>query len=320
MSSKKDALTEKNLQEKADNPEGERTTGMRTRSRYGLLIRELQQFRKNRKGMAGFYMLVGAALFAVLAPYLSPYDPLSHYSEDAYVHHPPTWEYPFGTDILGRDVLSQVIWGFRCALVISLPAALIIGAIGTGAGLLGGYYGGVLDAVLERVCAAFLVWPQIPLAALIVYSWGGYQFQVAIILAVAFVLWPTTARAIRSEVKSLKTRAYIEAARISGASSLRIVSAHIFPNIVHLTFLYMTVGVASALVLEAGIDFLGMGNPGIVSWGQLLSLTMTGRGAYTGWWVILPPGLAIGYMVLSFFLMSSAWKEIINPKMEQSWL
>ncbi len=295
------------------------TDEQKKKSTYGLFMEELQQFRKNRKGIVGLYMLLIAVFLALCAPYLVPYDPLSHYSEDEYVHHPPTWKYPLGTDILGRDVYSQIIWGFRCALVVSLPAAVIIGAIGTVVGLVGGYYGGIIDAVLERICAAFLVWPQIPLAALIVYSWGPYQFQIAIILAVAFVLWPTTARAIRSEVKSLKNRTYIEAAKVSGAGSLRIISAHLFPNIVHLTFLYMTMGVASALVLEAGIDFLGMGNPAIVSWGQLLSLTMTGRGAYAGWWVILPPGLAIGYMVFSFFLMASAWKEIINPKMEQSW-
>ena len=291
----------------------------KTESKYGLLLKELQQFKKNTKGMVGLCMLVIAVFLAVFAPVLVVHDPLSDFSEDAYVHHPPTREYPLGTDILGRDVYSQVVWGFRCALAISLPAAFIVGIIGTVVGLVGGYYGGIVDAVLERVCAAFLVWPQIPLAALIVYSWGSYQFQAAIILAVAFVLWPTTARAIRSEVKSLRTRTYIEAARVAGASSFRIISTHIFPNIVHLTFLYMTMGVASALVLEAGIDFLGMGNPGVVSWGQLLSLTMTGRGAFSGWWVIIPPGAAIGYMVLSFFLMSSAWKEIISPRMEQSW-
>ncbi|MBU7027317.1 MAG: ABC transporter permease [Theionarchaea archaeon] len=299
--------------------ESEEPKRVKTKSKYGLLLKELQQFKKNRKGMVGLCMLVIAIFLAVFAPVLVFHDPLSDFSEDAYVHHPPTRAYPLGTDILGRDVYSQVVWGFRCALAISLPAAFIIGIIGTLVGLVGGYYGGIVDAVLERVCAAFLVWPQIPLAALIVYSWGSYQFQVAIILAVAFVLWPTTARAIRSEVKSLRTRAYVEAAKVAGASSFRIISTHIFPNIVHLTFLYMTMGVASALVLEAGIDFLGMGNPGVVSWGQLLSLTMTGRGAFSGWWVVIPPGVAIGYMVLSFFLMSSAWKEIINPRMEQSW-
>ncbi len=291
----------------------------RSRSKRGLLFEEFRQFTKNRKGKIGVCMLFGAVLLAIFAPYLVPYDPLSYYSEDEYVHHPPTWEYPLGTDVLGRDVYSQVLWGFRCALIISLPAAFIIGVVGTLVGLLGGYYSGVVDALLERVCATFLVWPQIPLAALIIYSWGGYQFQIAIILAVAFVLWPTTARAIRAEVKSLKTRTYIEAAKVAGASSFRIISAHIFPNIVHLTFLYMTMAVASALVLEAGIDFLGMGNPGVVSWGQLLSVTMTGMGAYAGWWVIVPPGLAIGYMVLGFFLMSSAWKEVISPKIEQPW-
>ncbi|MBU7016298.1 MAG: ABC transporter permease [Theionarchaea archaeon] len=288
-------------------------------SKYGPLLKDLREFKKNKKGITGLIMLIIAIFLAVFAPVLILHSPLSHYSEDAYVHHPPTREYPLGTDVLGRDIYSQVIWGFRCALIISLPAAFLIGAIGTLVGVVSGFYGGIVDTALERVCAAFLVWPQIPLAALIIYSWGGYQFQIAVIMAAAFVLWPTTARTIRSEVKSLRTRTYIEAARVSGASSFRIISTHILPNIIHLTFLYMTMGVASALVLEAGIDFLGMGNPGVVSWGQLLSLTMTGRGAFAGWWTIVPPGLAIAYMVLSFFLMSSGWKEVVNPRMTESW-
>ena len=259
--------------------------------------------------MLGLYILLAAILIAILAPVLVLYDPLSYYSEDEYVYHPPTWKYPLGTDILGRDVYSQIIWGFRTALAIALPSALLVGLIGTLVGLISGYFGSLIDTILQRISITFLVWPSIPLVALIVYSWGGYQAHLAIVLGVAFTLWPTTARAIRAEVLSLKTRLFIEAAKVSGASSRRIIFHHILPNVIHLTFLYMTIGVASALVLEATISFLGMGNPGIVTWGQMLSFTLTYERGHAFWWTIVPPGLAITSMVLGFFLISTGLRE-----------
>ena len=272
----------------------------------------LQRFKKDRKGMLGLYMLIAAIIVAVLAPFLVLYDPLSYYADIEYLQHPPTWKYPLGTDLLGGDIYSQIVWGFRNALMLSLPSALLIGIIGTVVGLVSGYYGGLVDDILQRICVTFLVWPSIPLVALIVYSWGGYQAPLAIILGVAFTLWPTTARAIRAEVMSLKTRPFIEAARVSGASSRRIVSYHILPNIIHLTFFYITIAVASALVLEATINFLGMGDPSIVTWGRMLAFTLTMQAGYAPWWTIVPPGMAITYMVLSFFLISMGLKESMN--------
>ena len=269
----------------------------------------LRRFRRNKKGMLGVYMLSASIIIAVLAPFLVLYDPLSYYADIEYLQHPPTWKYPLGTDLLGADVYSQIVWGFRSALMLSLPSALLIGAIGTVAGLVSGYYGGMIDAVLQRINLTFLVWPSIPLVALIVYSWGGYQAPLAIILGVAFTLWPTTARAIRVEVMSIKNRSFIEAARVTGASSRRIIFHHILPNVIHLTFFYITIAVGSALVLEATINFLGMGDASLVTWGRMLAFTLTMQAGHAPWWTIVPPGLAITYMVLSFFLISQGLKE-----------
>lgn len=273
----------------------------------------LRRFRANRKGMAGFYMLVTAALISVLAPVLIMHDPVIYMVEDVqYLDHPPTWEFPFGTDVMGRDIYSQTVWGFRAALMVSLPSAFLIGVIGTVAGLTSGYYGGTIDAVLQRISVTFLVWPAVPLAILIVFAWGGVQAKAAIIMGVAFSLWPTTARAIRAEVMSLRNRPFIEAAKVSGASSARIVFRHILPNVIHLTFLYMTIAVASALALEAAINFLGLGNPGVITWGQMLSFTFMAARGYVTWWSILAPGLAIAYTVLSFFMISVGLRESID--------
>ncbi|MBU7017111.1 MAG: ABC transporter permease subunit [Theionarchaea archaeon] len=283
-------------------------------SKY-LPERTMKGFRKNRKGMLGLYMLSAAVFVAILAPLLILYDPVIYMAEDDYVYHPPTWKYPLGTDVLGRDVFSQVIWGFRNALVMAVPSALLVGVIGTVVGLVSGYYGGIVDAVLQRVSMTFLVWPSVPLVALIVFSWGPHMAVPAVILGVAFTLWPTTARAIRSEVMSLRGRAFIESAKVSGASSVRIVFRHILPRVIHVSFLYMTIAVASALILEATFNFLGLTSPAVITWGQMLSFTYhtsSARFAIGGgmvWWTIFPPATAITYMVSSFFLISSGLRE-----------
>ncbi|MGD2247238.1 MAG: ABC transporter permease [Candidatus Methanofastidiosia archaeon] len=269
----------------------------------------LTRFKKNKKGMIGFYMLLIAVAIAIFAPYIILYSPQSYFSELEYVSHPPTWKYPLGTDLFGRDVYSQLIWGFRSALTIALPSAFLVGVIGTLMGLVSGFYSGTIDRVCQRISITFLVWPSVPLVVLVVHSWGGYKAQLAIILGVAVTLWPTTARAIRSEVLSLKNRPFIDAARVAGASNNRIILRHILPNVAHLTFLYITIGVASALVLEATINFLGLADPKIISWGQMLTFTLTLTRGRTPWWVIIPPGLAITYMVLSFFLISMGLRE-----------
>ncbi|MBU7043672.1 MAG: ABC transporter permease subunit [Theionarchaea archaeon] len=278
----------------------------------------VKEFKTSRKGMAGIAMLGIAVLIAVLAPVLILYDPVAYMSEDAFVYHPPTLHYPLGTDVFGRDIFSQVIWGFRSALLISVPSALLVGIIGTVVGLVSGYYGGITDAVLQRVSITFLVWPSVPLVALIVFSWGPSQAIPAVILGVAFTLWPTTARAIRAEVMSLRGQAFVESAKVSGASPVRIIFRHILPRVMHLCFLYMTLAVASALVLEATFNFLGLTSPAVITWGQMLSFTYHASSARFSlgggmvWWTIAPPALAIAYMVFSFFLISSGLQEAMK--------
>ena len=275
-------------------------------------------FRQSKKGMFGLYMLLIAVVLAVCAPLLILYDPVIYMSEDEYVYHHPTWKYPLGTDVFGRDVYSQTIWGFRSALVVAVPSALLVGIIGTVVGLVSGYYGGWVDAVLQRISITFLVWPSVPLVALIVFSWGPFMALPAVILGVAFTLWPTTARAVRAEVMSLKNRAFVESAKVCGASSPRIIFRHILPRVIHVSFLYMTIAVASALVLEATFNFLGLTSPAVITWGQMLSFTYHassaafGAGGGISWWTIAPPAGAIAYMVVSFFLISAGLRESLK--------
>ncbi len=277
--------------------------------RVGLL----ERFRESKKGIVGVGMLTAAVIIAILAPHLISHDPMTFLVEDdALINHPPTWQFPLGTDVLGRDVYSQLIWGFRNAVVVSVPSAFIIGILGTVVGLVSGYYGGFVDTILQRISVTFLLFPSIPFVALVVHSWGPTKVNFALVFGVAICLWPTAARAIRAEVKSLKNRAFIEAARVSGAEPRRIVFRHILPNVQHLTFLYMTIGVAFALSLEATVNFLGLGNVHVVTWGQMLSFTFAATKRTMTWWTILPPGLAIAYMVLGAFLISEGLREAVG--------
>lgn len=277
--------------------------------RVGLLRR----FLHTKKGMIGVIMLIAAVVIAVLSPYLVLHDPIRYLVEDpAFVNHSPTWEFPLGTDVLGRDVFSQIIWGFRNAVLISFPSAGAIGLLGTLVGLIAGYYGGIVDTILQRVSVTLLLFPSIPFVALIVHSWGPTEINLALILGVSICLWPTAARAIRAEVKSLKTRTFIEAAQVSGAGPARIIFRHILPNVQHLTFLYMTIGVAFALSLEATVNFLGLGNVHVLTWGQMLSFTFVATKRTMTWWTILPPGLAIAYMVLGSFLISEGIRDVVG--------
>ncbi len=278
------------------------------------------EFRRNKKGMLGMYMLLAAVIIAVLAPLLILHDPVIYMAEDKYVYHPPTWKYPLGTDVFGRDVYSQVVWGFRSALAIALSTALLVGIIGTVVGLFSGYCGGMVDAILQRISVAFLVWPSVPLVALIVFSWGPANALLAVVVGVASTLWPTTARAVRAEVMSMRTKSHIEAAVACGASVRRIVFRHILPGVIHISLLYVTIAVASALILEASFNFLGLTSPAVITWGQMLSFTYYtstasfGAGRGMGWWLIFPPALAIIYMVLSFFFITTGLRESMRMK------
>ncbi len=263
------------------------------------LIPGLEQFIFNRKGLMGLCMVGGAVFPAVCAPILVFHDPFSGFAADDYIHHSPCAEYPLGTDVLGRDVYSQLVWGFRHAMAIAVPAGVLIGLIGMVVGVVGSLR---LDIVISWGVTTFLVWPQIPLATFIIYDVGGYQCKSAVILAVSLVLWPVAARAVWTEVMAMKAETY----------GMQINSLSFISRILQVTFLYMMVGAASAVVLEAAVAFLGIGNPGVVSWGQMLSLTMIGRVGSAGWWTIVFPGVALTYTVLSFFLIARAWKEVTN--------
>ncbi len=235
--------------------------------------------------------------------YLAPLPPGTYPSGNQYI---------WGTDLQGRDIFSQFIWGSRIALIVGFAVALLTVGIGLVVGLVAGYLGRKTDIVLMRFTDVILVLPLLPLLIILAAVLGSSIWN--IILVIALLSWPGTARVIRSEVLSLKERPYIQSARVTGASSARIMFRHLTPNVMPLVFLYMTFAVSGAILLEAALSFIGLGDPNTPSWGQMLSNVQQADLLRAYWW-LLPPGLGITVLSLAFFLTGRAFEQIINPRL-----
>jgi peptide/nickel transport system permease protein len=219
-----------------------------------------------------------------------------------------------GAGVYGEDLWAQLLWGARIALIVGLAAAFIATFVGLIVGLIAGYFGGLVDEILMRITDFFLVIPSLPLmivlAAILEPRWYN------IVLVIALVGWTGTARLVRSQVLAERQKAYVEAAHAIGASDLYIIFRHILPNVTPLLFAQITLGVAGAILSEAGLSFLGLTHPYDVSWGRMLQAASQG-GAYTqgAWWYLFFPGMCIVLLAMSFTLVGYAVDEILNPRL-----
>ena len=278
------------------------------------LRRTWAQYRRSTMGMIGLGLLIFFVLVAIFAPLLAPrcdLSPLCHPNNP--VLAPPSRQFWFGTDNLGRSVLSLVIWGTRVSLVVGLAATLFTMVIGVSIGLVAGYYGRWQETVLMRLTDWFLVIPFLPLAIVLAVILTPSLWTV--IFVIGITSWPSTARVIRAQVLTLKTRTYVERARALGASDWHLVTRHILPNVGPLIFANTILIVAIAILTESTLSFLGLG-PNAISWGTILEQAFGGGAAYAGyWWWIVPPGVAIVLLVLAFTMIGYAMDDILNPKL-----
>ena len=276
-----------------------------------------RQFRKNKMGMGGLLILIFFVLVAVFAPLLASrcdLSPVCHPENPAL--SPPTKEFWFGTDNAGRSILSLTIWGTRISLIVGVAATLITVVIGSAIGLTAGYFGKWRETVLMRVTDWFLVIPFLPLA--IVLSVILTPSLSTVIIVIGITSWPSTARVIRAQVLSVKTRTYVERARALGASDWHLMSRHILPNVGPLIFANTILIVAIAVLTETTLSFLGAGpDPAVnISWGTILEQAFGQGASYSGyWWWIVPPGVAIVLLVLAFTMIGYALDDILNPKL-----
>jgi peptide/nickel transport system permease protein len=264
-------------------------------------------------GIIGVFVLM-----ALLAPLLSPADPYEQTLRLRF--RPPVWEesgswaHPLGTDRLGRDMLSRIVWGSRISLAVGALAVLLASTVGAAVGLMAGYYGGRVDATLMRITDATLSFPTILLALILAVTVGPSFGNV--VLAIAVILWARYARVIRGQVLTLMALDFITQARLAGASAWRIITRHLLPNTLNTLVVLVTLQVGYVIIVEASLSFLGAGiPPPTPAWGSMIA---EGREFVTSaWWVSFLPGLAIMLVVLAFNLLGDWLRDTLDPKLRQ---
>lgn len=269
-----------------------------------------RRFRKNALAVAGLAIILCLAGVALLAPLVAPYKPtaINVYN----VLSPPSATHPFGTDELGRDVLSRMIWGSRISLTVGFVAVGIAITIGTIVGAVAGFYGGRVDAVLMRFVDIMLAFPTffLILAVIAIVE----QSITTIMIIIGVTGWMDVARLVRAEFLSLKERDFVAAARAIGAGDRRIIFRHVIPNALSPVFVAATFGIAGAILTESALSFLGLGVvPPDPSWGNILT---AGKDNITvAWWLSLFPGLAILVTVLSYNLVGEGLRDALDPRL-----
>ena len=271
-------------------------------------------YKRNKFGVVGLIMLIIFVGIAVTADYIAPYGEWQRGVAPPF--SPPSPKHIFGADELGRDLYSLFIFGARISLIVGVAAAFLSAIIGGAVGIISGYMGGWIDDFLMRVVDAFLTIPALVLMIIFAAILGPSFIN--IIITIAVVSWAPIARIIRSQVLVVKELVYVEAAKAVGAGKIRIMFRHILPAILPLLFANMILQISNAILSEAALSFLGLGDPHHTSWGMILHYA-DGSGAIAAgyWWYVIPPGIGILLLVLSFVFIGYALDEIINPRLRR---
>ncbi|MBM4406661.1 MAG: ABC transporter permease [Chloroflexi bacterium] len=262
-------------------------------------------------GAVAAVLLIALILATALAPWVSPFPPLKTLVGPSF--DGPSWSHLFGTDGTGRDVLSRVLHGGRVSLTIGILSVLLGTTLGALVGLVSGYFGGMVDSVLQRLIDTLMAFPSMILALAIVSILGPSNRNLVITIAV--VILPLASRVVRGSVLSAKQNIYVDAARAIGSSDKRIMFVHILPNVFAPILVVMSIQIGQAILLEASLSFLGLGTPPPhPSWGGMLS--QEGRNNIeTAYWVGLFPGVFLSIAVLGFNLLGDALRDILDPKL-----
>ena len=272
--------------------------------------------RRNPVGTAGAVVTLVLIFTAVFAPLIAPLDPYTFNLTEQGLpvrQQAPNSEFLFGTDALGRDVLSRIIYGARVSSLVGFLSVALGTSVGTAIGLVSGYWGGKVDQVLQRIVDTFMAFPGIVLALAVMAVLG--QNLINITLVIAIVIAPGSSRVIRGAVLTIKENIYIDAARSIGASGVRIDMRHILPNVVAPVIIIATVWVGNAIVIEATLSFLGLGTPPPTpTWGEVLAGEGQ-RNLENAPWLAIFPGLAISIVVLSFNMLGDALRDVLDPRL-----
>ncbi|HEX5815177.1 MAG TPA: ABC transporter permease [Methylomirabilota bacterium] len=258
-------------------------------------------------GLAGGALTVALLLLAALAPVLAPADPFASVGAPLM---PPSWSHALGTDDLGRDVYSAILHGTRTSLVVALGVVAIAATLGVFVGAVAGFRGGSVDELLMRGTEAVQIMPRFFLAVIVVALFGPGLDRVVLVLGLT--TWPAIARVVRAETLSLARREFVDAAHALGATTGRVVVRHVLPNALPTALVVISLNAASVILLEAGLGFIGLGDPRAMSLGYLASNAQ--RFLRVAWWMAVFPGAAIALAVLALNLLGDALGDLANPR------
>lgn len=267
-----------------------------------------QRFRASGYGPIGLVMLGCLLVVAAFTPVIAPFQPTA-LGDD--LMQAPSAVHWFGTDHLGRDVFSGVVWGVRVSLLVGVTAAGISGIVGTILGAIAGYVGGIVDEAISKLIDIFLMIPAFFLVILVVAMWGNSLLYLMVIIGLTN--WPANARLMRAQALSLKQRTFTRAAVALGDSRWRILLRHVMPHGLFPIIANTTLQVAAAVLTEASLSFIGLGDPNVVSWGKMI---FDGRSVMQlAWWSTVFPGLAIVFTVMAFYFVGDGLNVALNPKL-----
>lgn len=268
-----------------------------------------QVYKTSKTSVFGLIIVTLFAVTAIAAPVLSPQDPARLIVGERF--EAPNSRFPFGTDDLGRDLLSRVIYGARIAFQVGIFGAISSAILGIIIGSAAGYFGGRLDDLLMRVTEFFLIIPSFFLALVIASIFGSTIWIVIFIIAIVY--WPSTARIVRAQFLSLKEQDFVKAARAIGSSNFTIVFSEILPNALAPVIVATSLQMASAILLEASLSFIGVGDPTVISWGRMLSESM--MFLRRAWWMSVFPGVALSLLVMGLNMVGDGLNDALNPRL-----
>jgi peptide/nickel transport system permease protein len=280
-------------------------------------------FSGSKLGLVGAFLVLTALFVAFFAPALTPHQPTEVIRNTAgrgLTFAPPSVNPPLGTDDAGRDIWTELIYGARISLTVGFLAGFIAMFVGSLFGITAGYFGGWIDNLLMRTTDILLVIPDLPLMLVLVATLRQMQLHISplvvLIVVIGLLYWASTARLIRSQVLTIKERQFVARARAIGAGNFHIIRKHILPQIMPLIVANTVLTISTAILVESGLAFLGLGDPTQPSWGTMLNFAFDRNAITNGaWWFYLPPGLAIVWVSLGCVLLGNVLEEMLNPRL-----
>jgi len=289
--------------------------------RNSLWNQNIRRFKKNKFALSGLFFIIFMLFFSFIGPFLSPY--LSDKLDPLMINNPPSIKHWFGTDQLGRDILTRLMSGGRISLTIGIASMTLSIIIGTILGAVSGFYGKITDSIIMRLADILMSIPSLPLLIILAALMSEWKIPqesriYLVMIMLSLVGWPGLARLIRGQILSLKEQSFMDAAEVLGLSDRSKIFSHLIPNTIPLLIVIATLGVAGAILNESALSFLGLGvTPPTASWGNMIDAANSFMDFQNRPWLWIPPGAALLLTIISINLMGDGLRDALDPKMKR---